>query len=75
MADEKKPIQLGFSGGQSLGLKLETAEFDKLVKAIEAGEQWHTVTDDDRKLTLRADRVDFYGVDEKPEARRAGFFQ
>lgn len=73
MADDKKPIQLGFSGGQSLALKLEAGEFDKLVKAIEDGEQWHTVTDDDRKLTLRADRVDFYGVDEKPEARRAGF--
>ncbi|MBI5311230.1 MAG: hypothetical protein HZB14_09455 [Actinobacteria bacterium] len=73
MANEKKPIQLGFSSGQSIALKLEPAEMDKLIAAIKAGEAWHTVTDDDRKLTLRADRVDFYGVDEKPESRRAGF--
>lgn len=73
MANEKKPIQLGFGSGQTIALKLEQAELDKLVAAIAAGESWHTVDDDDRKLTLRADLVEFYSVDEKPEGRRAGF--
>lgn len=73
MADDKKPIQLGFRNGQTVAMKLEPEEFDKLVAAIQAEEAWHTVTDDTRKLTLRADRVDFWGTDEKPEARRAGF--
>ncbi|MBI4897398.1 MAG: hypothetical protein HY827_03420 [Actinobacteria bacterium] len=73
MADDKKPIQIGFRNGQTVGLKLEQAELDKLIAAIKAEESWHTVTEDTKSLTLRADRVDFYGTDEKPEARRAGF--
>lgn len=73
MSDDKKPIQIGFRNGQTVSLKIEQKEIDKLIAAIEADAAWHTVQDDTRKLTLRADRVDFYGTDDKPEARRAGF--
>ena len=73
MADEKKPIQIGFRNGQTVSLKLEKAEFDKLIEAIKAETAWHTVTEDTKHLTLRADQIDYYGTDDKPEARRAGF--
>lgn len=73
MAEDKKSIEISFHNGQTVSLKLVPKEFDKLVAAIEAETAWHTVQDDTRKLTLRADRVDFYGTDDKPEARRAGF--
>lgn len=73
MAEAKKPIQIGFRNGQSVSLKIAQKEIDKLVAAIEAEAAWHTVQDDTRKLTLRADRIDFYGTDDKPEAHRAGF--
>jgi hypothetical protein len=71
--DDKKSIEIGFRNGKTVGLKLEQKEFDKLIAAIDAGETWHTVIDDSRHLTLRADRVDFYGTDNKAESRRAGF--
>lgn len=74
MAEERKPIQIGFSSGQTVGLKLEPKELDALIAAIKAGEPWHTVVEDEhRRLTLRADHVDFYATDDRPEARRAGF--
>jgi hypothetical protein len=72
MAD-KKPIELGFRNGKIVGLKLEQDELDKLIAAIDAGETWHTVTEDTRRVRLRADRVDFYSTDDKSGARRAGF--
>lgn len=73
MADDKKSIEISFHNGQTVSLKLVPKEFDKLIAAIKAETNWHTVQDDTRTLTLRADRVDFYGTDDKPESRRAGF--
>ena len=73
MADDKKHIQVGFRNGQSIGLKLESGEFDKLIEAIKSEASWHDVKTEKGVLTLRADRVDFYGVDEEKEERRAGF--
>ncbi|MFY9488802.1 MAG: hypothetical protein WAP35_08945 [Solirubrobacterales bacterium] len=73
MADDKKPIQIGFRNGQTVGLKLEADEFDKLVKAIADETPWHTVKDETRELTLRADRVDFWATDDKPTDVSVGF--
>ncbi|MFY9265051.1 MAG: hypothetical protein WAO61_06460 [Solirubrobacterales bacterium] len=73
MAVDKKPIQIGFSNGQSVELKLAPDEFDKLVKAIAHETKWHTVKDETRELTLRADRVDFWGTDEKATDIQVGF--
>lgn len=73
MADDKKTIHLGFANGLSVGLKLDQDEIDKLVKAIEAEDKWIAVKEEKRQVTLRADRVDFYGFDLEQEERRAGF--
>ena len=73
MADDKKTIQIGFRSGESVGLKLELAEYDKLIEAIKADAPWHEVKTEKGTLNLRADRVDYYGVSDKEEDRRAGF--
>lgn len=73
MSDDTKSIQLGFANGLSVGLKLEQAQIDKLIKAIESGEKWIEVKEEKRVINLRADRVDFYGFETDQEERRAGF--
>jgi hypothetical protein len=73
MSDDKKTIQLGFRNGESVGLKLEPDEYDKLIEAIKAEASWHEVKTEKGTLNLRADRVDFYGITDKKEERRAGF--
>lgn len=73
MSDDTKSIQLGFANGLSVGLKLEQAQIDKLIKAIESDEKWIEVKEEKRVINLRADRVDFYGFETDKEERRAGF--
>lgn len=74
MADDRKSIGLGLAGGAATTLKLEQAELDKLVAAIQAGDQWVEIKDEKRVVSLRADHVDFYTLDsEDKEERRAGF--
>lgn len=74
MADDRKSIGLGLVGGAATTLKLEQAELDKLVAAIQAGDQWVEIKDEKRVVNLRADHVEFYSLDsEEKEERRAGF--
>lgn len=73
MADDKKAIQLGFTNGLSVGLKLEQSEIDKLIKSIKDEDKWIEVEEEKRVINLRADRVDFYGFETDQEERRAGF--
>jgi hypothetical protein len=74
MADDKKTIGLGLAGGAATQLKLEQAELDKLVAAIQAGDTWVEIQDEKRIVNLRADHVEFYALDsEDKEERRAGF--
>lgn len=73
MSDDTKSIQLGFANGLSVGLKLDQAQIDKLIKAIEDEQKWIEVKEEKRIINLRADRVDFYGFDSEQEERRAGF--
>ncbi len=74
MSDERKSISLGLAGGAASTLKLTQADLDKLVAAIQAGEQWVEVEDEKRTVTLRADHVEFYALDpEEKEERRTGF--
>jgi hypothetical protein len=73
MADDKKSIQVGFTNGQVVSMKLVPAEFDKLIEAIKSETSWHEIKDDKRTLTIRADRVDFFGTEDEKEQRRTGF--
>ncbi|MGH2905933.1 MAG: hypothetical protein ACRDKI_04100 [Solirubrobacterales bacterium] len=73
MSDDKKTIQIGFRSGESVGLKLEPEEFDKLIQAIKDETPWHEVKTEKGTLNLRADRVDYYGTQDEKEERRAGF--
>lgn len=74
MSEERKSISVGFVGAAPMTLKLTSADLDKLVAAIQAGEKWVEVEDEKRSITLRADLVGFYALDpEEKEERRAGF--
>ena len=72
-SDDKQTIQVGFASGESVGLKLEQKELDDLIQAIKDAKTWHKVKTEKGTLTLRADRVDFYGQQDEKEERRAGF--
>lgn len=74
MSDERKSISLGLAGGAATSLKLEQSELDKLISAIQSGEQWVEINDEKRVINLRADHVEFYALDaEDKEERRTGF--
>lgn len=70
---DKKSIQVGFSSGESVGMKLDQDELDKLIQAIKDAKSWHEVKTEKGHLNLRADRVDYYGLQDEKEERRAGF--
>jgi hypothetical protein len=74
MAEDRKSISLGLSSGGATTLKLEQADIDKLIAAIQAGDTWVEVNDEKRTVTLRSDHVEFYALDpEEKDERRAGF--
>lgn len=73
MADEKRSIGIGFTSGFASSLKLEQAELDKLLAAIEAEDKWVEVAEEKRTITLRSDHVEFYSLDEEKEERTTGF--
>lgn len=74
MADERKSITLTIIAAGPITLKLKQADIDKLIAAIQSGEQWVEVEDEKRAVTLRADLVASYALDpEDKEERRAGF--
>ncbi len=72
MADQKTRVDIGFQDGGLVTARLTTADFDKLTKALEQGDGWHTVSAaDDGEISLRLDRV-VYLRREAPE-QRVGF--
>lgn len=74
MAEERRKINIGFVGAPPMTLSLEPSDIKKLIAAIQAGEQWVEVSDENQDVTLRADLVGFYALDpEEKEERRAGF--
>ena len=74
MAEDRKSISLGLSGGAATTLKLEQPQLDKLLAAIKAGDEWVEIEDEKRTVNLRADRVEFYTLDpEEKDERRTGF--
>jgi hypothetical protein len=72
-SDDKKSIQIGFTSGNGISLKIDQADIDKIIKGIKDGTEWHEVTEDKRVVNIRLDHVDFYSFDAEKEERRAGF--
>lgn len=71
MADAKTRVDIGFQGGGLVNARLTEADIDKLMKALESGEGWHTVAGDDGEISLRVDRVVY--VRREAAEQRVGF--
>ena len=60
MADTKRKIEIGFSGGQVLALRMEDKPLAKLRDALESsGEGWTELSTEDGELTIDLAEVVF----------------
>lgn len=56
---EKVQIEVGFIGGPAFVGKIETSEFEKLVKAVTKGDEWHELSLEDGQVTLNLKVVSY----------------
>ncbi len=71
MADERARVDVGFTGGQMLALRLDKAVFDELRKAIEGDRRFYDVDAGDSNVTLDLAQVVYLRVE--TEDHRVGF--
>ena len=63
MADERTKVDIGFTGGQVLSLRLESAVFEALRKAIEGDNRFYDVNAGDSNVTLDLSQVAYLRVE------------
>ena len=75
MASEEKArrVDLGFSGGQMLALRMRKDPYERLRKALEddRSERWHEVTTEDSDVTIDLSQVVYVRLD--TEQHKVGF--
>lgn len=71
MADERQKVDIGFTGGQVLSLRLERAAFDGLREAMTAETHFYDLDAADSAVTLDLTQVVYLRVD--TEDHRVGF--
>jgi hypothetical protein len=71
MPDKRAKVDIGFTGGQVLALRLGTAVFDDLRKAIEGDTRFYDVDAGDSNVTLDLSQVVYLRVE--TEDHRVGF--
>ncbi len=71
MADQRAKVDIGFTGGQVLALRLEKGVFDELRKAIEGDARFYDVDAGDSTVTLDLAQVVYLRVE--TEDHRVGF--
>lgn len=71
MADERRRVDIGFTGGQVLALRLEQKAYDGVRKALGGDERFVDVDAGDSKLTLDLAQVLYLRLD--TEDHRVGF--
>ena len=71
MADERQKVDIGFTGGQVLSLRLEKGAFDGLRKAIGAETRFYDLDAGDSTVTLDLAQVVYLRVE--TEDHRVGF--
>jgi hypothetical protein len=52
MADEIKRVDLGFSGGQVLPLRMRADEHERLRSALDGASGWHVVKTEDSEVSI-----------------------
>jgi hypothetical protein len=73
MAEEVKRIDIGFHGGQVLPVRVESAEYESLRKALgnEKADRWHALRTQDAEVAMDLSRVVYLRFD--TDAHRVGF--
>jgi hypothetical protein len=77
MADERKTatrVDIGFSGGQVMSVRLQDSVYADLRKALEArgdGARWHELQTEDSELTVDLGEVVYVRLD--TEKSKVGF--
>ena len=71
MADERARVDIGFTGGQVLALRLDKAVFEALRKAVEGDNRFYDLKADDSNVTLDLSQVVYVRVE--TEDHRVGF--
>ena len=71
MADQRAKVDIGFTGGQVLALRLETGVFEELRKAVEGDTRFYDVDAGDSSVTLDLSQVVYLRVE--TEDHRVGF--
>jgi len=71
MADERAKVDIGFTGGQVLALRLDKDVFEGLRKAIDGDQRFYEVDAGDSDVTLDLSQVVYLRVE--TEDHRVGF--
>ena len=71
MADERARVDIGFTGGQVLALRLDKGVFEELRKAVEGDKRFYDVDAGDSNVTLDLSQVVYLRVE--TEDHRVGF--
>jgi hypothetical protein len=71
MAEKRAKVDIGFTGGQALALRLEEAVFSDLRKAVEGDTRFYDVDAGESTVTLDLSQVVYLRVE--TEDHRVGF--
>lgn len=71
MAVDAKRVDIGFSGGQVLPLRMQESVYEELRKALADGADWHLVSSEDSDVSVDLRQVVYVRVD--TEQHRVGF--
>ena len=71
MADERAKVDIGFTGGQVLALRIDKGVFGELRKAIEGDTRFYDLDAGDSTVTLDLSQVVYLRVE--TEDHRVGF--
>jgi hypothetical protein len=71
MADQRARVDIGFTGGQVLALRLEKGAFEGLRKAVEGDTRFYDLDAGDSDVTLDLSQVVYLRVE--TEDHRVGF--
>ena len=70
-AEKRSQVDIGFTGGQVLGLRLEKSAYDGLKKAIDGEKRFYDLDAGDSTVTLDLSQIVYLRVD--TEDHRVGF--
>ena len=71
MADQRAKVDIGFTGGQVLSLRIDKANFDELRKAVDGDKRFYELDAGDSTVTLDLSQVVYLRVE--TEDHRVGF--